>query len=41
MTKQEISANDYDKFRSGIVEVLESARRAAARSVNAIMTASY
>jgi predicted nuclease of restriction endonuclease-like (RecB) superfamily len=41
MTKQEIAANDYDKFRSGIVEVLESARRAAARSVNAIMTASY
>ncbi|SPB15241.1 hypothetical protein NOV72_02467 [Caballeronia novacaledonica] len=41
MTQHEIAANDYDEFRSGIVEVLESARRAAARSVNAIMTASY
>lgn len=41
MTKRAIAAHDYDEFRSGIVEVLESARRAAARSVNAIMTASY
>jgi predicted nuclease of restriction endonuclease-like (RecB) superfamily len=41
MTKHAIADNDYDEFRSGIVEVLESARRAAARSVNAIMTASY
>jgi predicted nuclease of restriction endonuclease-like (RecB) superfamily len=41
MTKHAIAAHDYDEFRSGIVEVLERARSAAARSVNAIMTASY
>ncbi|SAL76280.1 hypothetical protein AWB71_05207 [Caballeronia peredens] len=42
MAKRAMAANNgYDEFRSGIVEVLESARRAAARSVNAIMTASY
>ncbi|BAN26966.1 PDDEXK nuclease domain-containing protein [Caballeronia insecticola] len=42
MTKRAMAANNgYDEFRSGIVEVLESARRAAARNVNAIMTASY
>lgn len=31
----------YDDFRGGIVELLDAARRAAARSVNAWMTASY
>ncbi|SAK44998.1 hypothetical protein AWB81_00342 [Caballeronia arationis] len=41
MTKRALSTSDYDGIRSGIVEVLESARRAAARSVNAVMTASY
>lgn len=32
---------DYDGIRSDIVALLESARHAAARSVNALMTASY
>jgi len=32
---------DYGDIHIGIVELLESARRAAARSVNALMTASY
>lgn len=32
---------DYEKFFSGISEVLESARHAAVRVVNAIMTATY
>lgn len=41
MTQRALSPNDYDGIRSDIVEVLESARRAAARSVNAVMTASY
>jgi hypothetical protein len=31
----------YDGIRSDIVALLESARRTAARSVNALMTASY
>ena len=31
----------YDSIRSDIVTLLESARRIAARSVNALMTASY
>ncbi len=31
----------YGDVHTGIVELLESARRAAARSVNALMTASY
>ncbi len=32
---------DYAEIRGGIVALLEAARRAAARSVNALMTASY
>jgi predicted nuclease of restriction endonuclease-like (RecB) superfamily len=32
---------DYDGFRSDIVTLLDAARRAAARSVNAVMTATY
>ena len=32
---------DYDEVLSGVVELLEQARHAAARSVNAIMTATY
>jgi predicted nuclease of restriction endonuclease-like (RecB) superfamily len=32
---------DYDEVLSGVVELLEQARRIAARSVNAIMTATY
>ena len=31
----------YDEMRGGIVELLEAARRAAARSINTLMTASY
>ena len=32
---------DYDGIRNDIVALLKSARHAAARSVNALMTASY
>jgi hypothetical protein len=35
------TTRDYDEVLSGVVELLEQARRAAARSVNAIMTAMY
>jgi len=35
------TTRDYDEVLSGVVELLEQARRAAARSVNAIMTATY
>jgi hypothetical protein len=31
----------YDAMLHGVVELLESARRTAARSVNAVMTATY
>ena len=31
----------YDTILSGLVDMLEGARRVAARAVNAIMTASY
>lgn len=41
-TRQSTSrANAYTEIHSGIVELLEAARRAAARSINALMTASY
>ena len=40
MKKLAAPAN-YSKIHSGIVQLLESARRAAARSVNVLMTASY
>ena len=32
---------DYDGILSGVVKLLETARRAAARSVNSLMTATY
>ena len=32
---------DYDEVLSGVVELLEQARHAASRAVNAIMTATY
>ena len=32
---------DYDAVLGGVVELLEAARRAAARAVNAVMTATY
>ncbi len=35
------SLPDYDRVLGGVVELLEAARRAAARSVNAVMTATY
>ena len=35
------TTRDYDEVLSGVVELLEQARRAAARAVNAIMTATY
>lgn len=41
MTTPSIVPADYGDIHTGIVELLESARRAAARSVNALMTASY
>lgn len=45
MTDRSTPANpeqaDYAAVHTDIVELLESARRAAARSVNALMTASY
>lgn len=36
-----MTPNDYNGIRSSIVSLLEGARRAAARSVNALMTATY
>ena len=36
-----VSGEDYSGIRGDIVALLESARRAAARSVNALMTATY
>ena len=35
------SASDYDAVLSGVVQLLQEARRASARTVNAIMTATY
>ena len=35
------AAPDYDSVLSGVVELLQEARRASARTVNAIMTATY
>ena len=32
---------DYDEVLSGVVELLEQARHAAARAVNTVMTATY
>ena len=40
MRKMTIS-EDYNKIRAGIVELLKTARTAAARNVNSIMTAVY
>lgn len=41
MTQEPILPTGYGDIHSGIVELLETARRTAARSVNALMTASY
>ena len=40
-TTRAISVPSYDSVLSGIVELLDTARRASARTVNAIMTATY
>lgn len=39
--KQSAPATGYDAMLSGVVELLEQARRTSARAVNTIMTASY
>lgn len=41
MVKGAIAKNNYDDIRTGIVELLNSARSASARSINAFMTATY
>src|SRR5882762_3722212 len=41
MTKMTTVADNYDNVRAGIVELLKTARSAAARNVNSIMTAVY
>ena len=34
-------ADDYEQFLAGVVSLLDAARRTTARTVNAIMTATY
>ena len=41
MTKMATIPENYNKIRAGIVELLKTARSAAARNVNALMTATY
>jgi predicted nuclease of restriction endonuclease-like (RecB) superfamily len=41
LAKRNHTTQDYDTVLSGIAELLESARRASARAVNAVMTATY
>ena len=41
MTTKPLSPVAYGDVRAGIIDLVEGARRAAARSVNALMTASY
>src|SRR6266571_8144658 len=41
MTKMTTTSENYDKIRAEIVELLKTARSAAARNVNALMTATY
>jgi hypothetical protein len=41
MTKVTTIPENHDNIRSGIVELLKTARSAAARNVNALMTATY
>lgn len=41
MTQPSPSLAAYNNMRASIVALLETARRAAARSVNVLMTASY
>src|ERR1700710_222262 len=41
MTKPMIAPRDYAGLHKGLISVVESARRTAARNVNAVMTAAY
>ena len=41
MTKMTTIPENYNNIRAGIVELLKTARSAAARNVNSIMTAIY
>lgn len=41
MTRTAISLRNYGEIHAGIIELLQAARRAVARSVNAAMTATY
>ena len=41
MTRTAASLQNYGDIHAGIIELLEAARRAVARSVNAAMTATY
>jgi DUF1016 N-terminal domain len=41
MSKMTVIPPNYDSIRGGIVELLKTARSAAARNVNSIMTATY
>src|SRR5580700_2427546 len=41
MTKMATISENYNKIHAGIVELLKTARTAAARNVNSIMTAVY
>jgi predicted nuclease of restriction endonuclease-like (RecB) superfamily len=41
MTKMVVIPENYDDIRAGIVDLLKVARAASARSVNAVMTATY
>ena len=41
MTRMTTIPENYNNIRAGIVELLNAARRAASRSVNALMTAAY
>lgn len=41
MAKKSIASKTYDNIRAEIVHLLKTARSAAARNVNSIMTATY
>jgi len=40
-SKKSVERGEYDDMLSGVVDLLEASRRTAARSVNALMTATY
>jgi predicted nuclease of restriction endonuclease-like (RecB) superfamily len=41
VTRRSLSSQGYGEIHADIIELLESARRAVARSINAVMTAAY